>query len=306
MQRLVETSVIVPTYNGANKILNILRSLEKQVCQDFETIVVVDGSTDNTLLVLEQNKFALKSFKIIEQSNKGRAGARNTGVREATGDLLIFFDDDMRPQKDCVSYHISHHKMFAGSICVGSILNDYENAQTEMQKYKAYVSRLWEKDLKALGKHNEPLPKEMLYISAANFSLPKDLFIKLKGFDEKLSDLEDLDFAITSYLNGIPIFFNEWAFSWHDEDYTLDSYIKRRKGYLNAKEQLKIDKPETLPFIMKLEPKNFRLKRWFFWLLSFDEWVTLVDKYSFFRWLPNKIKFKLYDFIITSKVIYFP
>lgn len=298
-------SVIIPTYNGENKILNILRSLEKQEYKDFETIVVVDGSTDKTRLVLEQNKFILKSFKIIEQTNKGRAGARNTGVKEAKGNLLIFFDDDMRPNSDCITSHILHHTMIKSSICVGSILNDSKNAHTEIQKYKGYVSSIWEKELRA-SESGEPLSKERIYITAANFSIGKDLFTMLGGFDERLNDLEDFDFAIKAYLNHIPIFFNKKAFAWHDENHTLASYINRRKGYFRAKEQLKIDKPETLPFIKKFEPDNYAFKRYFFWFFSFDVWVSLIDRYPIFKWLPQKIKFKMYDFIITSRVIYFP
>ena len=49
-------TVIIPTYNGAKKVVNCLHSLEKQTFKDFETIVVIDGSTDNTQEVLEAQK----------------------------------------------------------------------------------------------------------------------------------------------------------------------------------------------------------------------------------------------------------
>jgi glycosyltransferase involved in cell wall biosynthesis len=83
-------SVIVPTYNGAHRILNVLRALEDQKVNDFELIVAIDGSNDDTLTVLNNSNFSFKNFRIIEQPNKGRASIRNLGAKNADGDLLIF------------------------------------------------------------------------------------------------------------------------------------------------------------------------------------------------------------------------
>ncbi len=58
----MKISVIIPTYNGASKIINCLKSLDQQTYQEFETIVVIDGSTDQTLELLGNQTFNLTSL----------------------------------------------------------------------------------------------------------------------------------------------------------------------------------------------------------------------------------------------------
>ncbi|MEQ8686742.1 MAG: glycosyltransferase, partial [Imperialibacter sp.] len=73
-------SVIIATYNGRHKIDNILSSLESQNIRDFELVVVVDGSSDGTAAFLQKRLSLLKELMVLEQVNKGRAGARNAAV----------------------------------------------------------------------------------------------------------------------------------------------------------------------------------------------------------------------------------
>lgn len=113
-------SVIIPTFNGFHKIMRILKKLEQQSKKPDEVIVVVDGSTDETVRLLQQKQFSFKAFKIIERENGGRSKVRNKGAKEAGGDLLIFFDDDMLPEPDCVAIHFQHHEKFSGSILMGT------------------------------------------------------------------------------------------------------------------------------------------------------------------------------------------
>lgn len=86
-------SIILPVYNKANTIVQAIDSIYSQTCQDFEIIIINDGSTDNLLDVL--NKYA-KPIKVISQENKGVSVARNRGVDSAVGEYVCFLDaDDM-------------------------------------------------------------------------------------------------------------------------------------------------------------------------------------------------------------------
>jgi glycosyltransferase involved in cell wall biosynthesis len=91
-------SVIVPVYNGAATIERALKSVFEQTFDDFEIVVVDDGSTDDTLSVLA--RFADR-IRIVRQPNRGLPGARNAGVATSRGDLLalIDHDDEWLPQK---------------------------------------------------------------------------------------------------------------------------------------------------------------------------------------------------------------
>src|SRR5688572_5027021 len=103
-------TVIISTYNGAEKLPFLLEALTVQTFQDFELVVVIDGSTDNTMEVLQKFAERFKFFRIIQQTNGGRSKVKNRGVAEAHADLLIFYDDDMVPSVDSVERHVELHK----------------------------------------------------------------------------------------------------------------------------------------------------------------------------------------------------
>ena len=91
----IKVSVIVPVYNAAQYISKTLNSIISQDFNAFEIIVVNDGSTDNSLDIINH---CLKDCKvphqIITQENKGVSVARNTGIEVACGDYLVFVDAD--------------------------------------------------------------------------------------------------------------------------------------------------------------------------------------------------------------------
>jgi len=88
-------SVIIPNYNYANYVGDAIESVMAQSYKSFELIVVDNGSTDNSRLVLEGygKKYALQ-LKVVFQENRGQAGSRNRGLKESKGDLIAFLDAD--------------------------------------------------------------------------------------------------------------------------------------------------------------------------------------------------------------------
>ncbi len=87
-----KVSIIIATYNRAHKIRRSIDSLLNQTFQDFEIIVVNDGSTDNTLDVLEDYKDRIRLFDLPK--NKGVCGAKNVGLDNIKGEWFGFLDDD--------------------------------------------------------------------------------------------------------------------------------------------------------------------------------------------------------------------
>ena len=86
-------SIIIPSYNRAPIINRAIQGVLDQTFEDFEIVIVDDGSTDNTKEILQEYTGDTR-IKYIYQTNAGVCAARNTGAKEAKGDYLIFLDSD--------------------------------------------------------------------------------------------------------------------------------------------------------------------------------------------------------------------
>ncbi len=84
-------SVIIPTYNRGWCLSEAIDSVLAQDFQDYELIVVDDGSTDNTREILNGYEHEII---VLQQANKGVSAARNRGIAEAGGQLIAFLDSD--------------------------------------------------------------------------------------------------------------------------------------------------------------------------------------------------------------------
>ncbi|MDK3020147.1 glycosyltransferase family 2 protein [Pseudodonghicola flavimaris] len=101
-----KASVIVPAYNVAATLGETLRALLDQTYGDFEIVVVDDGSSDRTAAIARG--FGDPRIRLVQQPNRGLAGARNSGIHAARGDFIGFCDaDDLwRPTK--LADHVAH------------------------------------------------------------------------------------------------------------------------------------------------------------------------------------------------------
>jgi glycosyltransferase involved in cell wall biosynthesis len=296
-------SVIIPTYNGAHKIPNILNALAQQTTQDFEVIVVIDGSTDDTMAVLRSLPVAFQELRIIKQPNGGRAKVRNKGAAAAQGNLLIFFDDDMRPNPEAVRQHTTHHAAHPGTILTGGQIEEITPGMPDFVRFKAGLSRKWSQDMPQPGK---PLSKDNIFLTAANFSIAKSTFETLGGFDERLTDAEDYDLAVRAAQHGIELFADPGILAWHDDVITCTSYIRRLRQYASAQETLVNLKPEIHGSATKYSVSPpAGLKKMFFSALCSRMLIRSIDDRRW-TWLPQNLRYRLYDYVVTANGSYFP
>ena len=87
-------SIIIPTYNRADKLNRCLKSLEQQTCKNFEVIICDDGSTDHTRDVVELYKGKLDLIYNYDTNFGGPAKPRNKGLQSAKGQFIAFLDSD--------------------------------------------------------------------------------------------------------------------------------------------------------------------------------------------------------------------
>jgi glycosyltransferase involved in cell wall biosynthesis len=101
-----KVSVIIPVYGVEASIAEAIQSVLDQTYQDFELLIVDDESPDRSVEICRQ--FTDPRIKILHQKNRGLAGARNTGIRQAQGAYLAFLDGDDLWLPEKLAQHIEH------------------------------------------------------------------------------------------------------------------------------------------------------------------------------------------------------
>jgi len=101
-------SVVIPVYNAEDAIRRCLDSIFAQDYAATEVVAIDDGSTDNSLAILNEYRSTHSNLRVISQTNQGIARTRNRGIEIATGDFLLFVDNDDTLDQDYIQTYIHH------------------------------------------------------------------------------------------------------------------------------------------------------------------------------------------------------
>lgn len=94
MFKKILLSIVVPVYNSAQTLNLCLDSILGQGYENFELILINDGSSDDSLKIIKKYSSSDKRIIVLNQVNKGVSAARNSGIRKSKGDLILFIDSD--------------------------------------------------------------------------------------------------------------------------------------------------------------------------------------------------------------------
>ncbi|RUS00511.1 glycosyltransferase [Pectobacterium polaris] len=130
----VDISVIVPIYNCEEFIEPLFSSLLAQGNVSFEIIAVNDGSTDGSLVKLNEIGKSATNLIIVSQENKGLSEARNTGIRHANGEWIAFVDGDDWLEKDTLSTWLEKAKEQRLDLLIGNGFKFNENPEQEVKE----------------------------------------------------------------------------------------------------------------------------------------------------------------------------
>ena len=187
MRRLPSFSVVIPTFQRRALVRNCVSALCKgEYGGSFEIIVVVDGSTDGTTAALAQLGCSAP-LRVIEQENRGLAQSRNRGAAEATGEILLFLDDDMICQSDLLEQHARSYEVGADAV-----LGDFPLAvECNPEFFGGIVAQ---------GQYRAQLPLTPFDVFGGHLSVRRSSFEALGGFDERFTGKgkygnEDIDFG---------------------------------------------------------------------------------------------------------------
>lgn len=206
---MVEISVVIPTYNRRDTLETVLPSLSAQDYpkDKYELILVDNGSADGTDELIE--KLAIPNLKYCVQENSGRSGARNRGIREASGSLILFTDADIIASPNLISSHAEFISRRGPCAIVGceiqvDDLDEYEKVKSGRQKRRT------------LHKNSKKrLP--WYFFLTGNAVAPKQTLIDVGMFDENFTGYghEDIELGYRIERSGLPIFYNPDSINYH-------------------------------------------------------------------------------------------
>jgi len=231
-----EISIIVSTYNRATSLRETLSCLSAQTLHtdEFEIIVVDDGSSDNTEAVVQEFASQHSCVRIRymkHHRNRSKAAACNSGAKLAAGRLIVFTDDDIRPVPGWLAGHLKRHKMAGGKVAVTGLVllpNDW----AKRSNWVRYANSNYLKSESIRGRESGKLPPNRL--AGGNTSLPLDLFYSAGMFDESMRRGEDCELACKLFIAGVPLLYEPAALVYHYADYIQsidDTLLAFRKFY---------------------------------------------------------------------------
>lgn len=183
----MKVSVIIPTFNRAALIGRAIESVINQTYADVELVIVDDGSTDNTVEVVERFRAKAGSrvpVRYYKKENGGCASARNRGIKESKGDAVLFLDSDDQLLTDALTHLMGALKVSGADFAYSPAIEAYED-NTEMISYPAAAGS---PELFAVEhfKNFKTSPGAVIY--------RRRIFDKVKEFSEALTHNEDSDF----------------------------------------------------------------------------------------------------------------
>lgn len=170
---------VVPAYNEAHRVANILDSINRQAHRNVELVLIDDGSTDGTLERAAECSGAIRVRTVRHPSPRGVAAARNTGARSAAGDVLVFMDADLTLPDDFADRILAHYAAGADYVLVGSRVVDTAAAPSR------YLQ----------SEHEIALAKPELQRSSQAFSVRRKVFWKVGPFREDIPRGDDSEFG---------------------------------------------------------------------------------------------------------------
>jgi GT2 family glycosyltransferase len=221
-----EITVVIPTFNRKRSLCRTLQALERQDHQSFEVLVVSDGSTDGTNdLVRERAERTRFPLRLITQENAGPARARNRGIQEAHGDVIVFLDDDVDPGPRFLSIHASHHQNDSHVAVIGPMLPDPELEWTE-PAWVAWEHAALQKEYHRLITGFWPAASPNHFYTG-NASVRRTHLLAAGGFDEEFKRQEDVELAFRMVrLCGLRFQFDSEAAGTHRPTRSLASWLK--------------------------------------------------------------------------------
>lgn len=145
MNNKIKISFVVPVYNTGQYLMYCLGSLVRQTLKDIEIICVDDGSTDNSLEIIQDFASRDNRIKVILQEHKGTSTARNAGLKSAEGEYIHFVDSDDWICDNCAELTYNKAKSADFDLICFNVAN-YDNKTMLIRENQFYPPAFWPKN----------------------------------------------------------------------------------------------------------------------------------------------------------------
>lgn len=234
-----QLSIIIPTYNRKDILLRTLKGFEVQTARAeiLEILVVDDGSTDGTEAAIAD--FALASpitIRYLANPKKGPGPARNYGIREAKGALILLGDDDIIPSPTLVAEHVSWNRKYPADsfAMLGHVSWSPEVHPTPFMEWLGLDGVLF--GFRRLTPGREV---GFQFFYSCNTSIKRDFLIREGLFDEtfRAYGYEDTELAYRLTSQGLRVFYNSQAIGYHYKRFSYADACRRQEMLYAARVQ---------------------------------------------------------------------
>ena len=261
-------SVVIPLYNKEASIKQSLMSVLSQSYQDFEVVIVDDGSTDGSVAKVEEIQDS--RIRLIRQENGGPSKARNTGVKNAKGEWVLFIDadDELLPEALRNFERAIKDNPSIGFICAPF----YRRIQGKTSLAYSYMEKIIDNPFKeyCLGR----------FFPRTGAFLCKREQCELIQFDERIRRFEDLKWLFSIYKHVSVITINEPVLV-NNLSYSAASFARKDikedfLGYLDFKGKSFWEKMALYSFFLgEREYYSEQCKNLYPWLYRRYDWLLI-------------------------------
>ncbi len=188
-------SVIIPTYKHRDLVMETLASVWAQTFQDFEIIVIDDGSPDGTAQLLRPLAQEGR-IRLIEQENRGQAAARNVGIAQARGEFIALLDDDDLWPDDKLQWQVEALRERPHAVLVYGYAHAFGNA------FGKEVDWIWPDCQGPQGQVQEAFYQWNWIASPGQMLVRHDAMRVVNGFDTRIWGADDWDLYIRLAARG--------------------------------------------------------------------------------------------------------
>jgi GT2 family glycosyltransferase len=212
-------SIVIPTYNNAANLREVIESVEKINYSPFEVIVVNDNSKDNTLEILGELSSEFNNITVISnKSNLGPAASRNAGIRKAAGKYVAFVETDMRVDADWMKHAVEKLEGQPADVVSPKAFDLKKKDKVNSIGIHIVPHTGWVVSIGFGKDRNDNLDYQIpVSVGAVGTVFRKEALEAIHGFDEKLvHNIDDIDLGWRLWMAGYRVVYVPSAVVYHE------------------------------------------------------------------------------------------